>query len=61
MKCYITDEEWNKLDKLLMEMEIPYSVSFNSHINADGKYVVYDKNITINSICIQTNVKREEE
>lgn len=61
MKCYITDEEWSKLDKLLMAMEIPYSVSFDSHINDDGKYVVYGKNITISSICIQTKVWRREE
>ena len=60
MKCYITEEEWLKLEKALMENEISYSVSFDSHIDATASFVVYDKQIIINPVIIQTKVKYRE-
>ena len=61
MKHFITEKEWKKLEKVLMECEIPYSVSFNSHINVTSTFITYDKNITIDCITIQTEMKYKEE
>ena len=53
MKNYITKQEWLALEETLMEMQIPYSVSFDGHIVEPGKSVVYDRYIQIAPIVIQ--------
>lgn len=61
MKHFITEKEWQKLEKVLMECEIPYHVSFDSHINTTSTFITYDKNITIGCITIQTEKEYKEE
>lgn len=53
MKHYITENEWHALEELLMKAEIPYSVSFDSHVNDTMEHVTYDKYIRIEPIIIQ--------
>lgn len=60
MKHFITEKEWEKLEKVLMECEIPYRISFDSHINA-STFITYDKNIAIDCITIQTKKEYKDE
>ena len=53
MKHYITENDWTALEELLMKAEIPYSVSFDSHVNDTLEHVTYDKYIRIEPIVIQ--------
>ena len=53
MKNYVTKQEWLALEEMLMKMEIPYSVSFDSHVVKPGESVVYDRYIQIAPIVIQ--------
>ena len=53
MKHYITGNDWTALEELLMKAEIPYSVSFDSHVNDTLEHVTYDKYIRIEPIVIQ--------
>lgn len=53
MKHYITENDWQALEELLMRAEIPYSVSFDSHVNDTMEHVTYDKYIRIEPIIIQ--------
>ena len=57
MKHYITEKDWDVLETLLMKAEIPYCVSFDSHVHEDMEHVTYDKYIRIEPIVIQ---KREK-
>ena len=57
MKNYITEKDWETLESLLMKAEIPYHVSFDSHVHEDMEHVTYDKYIRIEPIVIQ---KREK-
>lgn len=53
MKNFITKQEWLALEEMLMKMQIPYSVSFDSHVVKPGESVVYDRYIQIAPIVIQ--------
>lgn len=53
MKNYVTKQEWLTLEEMLMKMEIPYSVSFDSHIVKPNESVTYDRYIQIAPIVIQ--------
>ena len=57
MKHYITDKEWIALEELLMRAEIPYTVSFDSHVSESMNTVTYDKYIRIEPIIIQKEVE----
>jgi hypothetical protein len=53
MKHYITEKEWQALEELLMQAEIPYNVSWDSHAPECDDEVTYDKYIRIEPIVIQ--------
>ena len=53
MKHYISEKEWLALEKLLMRAEIPYHVSFDSHVTDSPDVVIYDKYIQIDPFTIQ--------
>lgn len=57
MKHYISEKDWLALEELLMSAEIPYSVSFDSHVSDSLETVTYDKYIRIEPIIIQKEVK----
>ena len=57
MKHYISEKEWPALEELLMKAEIPYSVSFDSHVSESLETVTYDKYIRIEPIVIQKTVE----
>ena len=57
MKHYITEKEWTALEELLMKAQIPYSVSFDSHVSASMETVTYDKYVRIEPIIIQKTVE----
>lgn len=57
MKNYITEENWKVLESLLMKAEIPYHVSFDSHVHDDMEHVTYDKYIRIEPIVVQKKEK----
>ena len=57
MKNYITEKDWEALESLLMKAEIPYYVSFDSHVHDDMEHVTYDKCIRIEPIIIQKEEK----
>ena len=54
MKHYITEKNWEDLKSLLMKAEIPYHVSFDSHVHEDLEHVTYDTYIRIEPIVIQS-------
>ena len=49
----VSFNEWDKIERALMRAEIPYKVSFDSHIINDEE-VVYDRIIDIDIFKIQT-------
>lgn len=51
----VSHEEWERIERLLMEAEVPYSVSFDSHIMNEC-CVIYDKMIEIKPFKIQVKV-----
>ena len=53
MKHYITEKEWAALEEILMKAEIPYSVSWDSHVHETMTEVTHDKYIRIEPIIIQ--------
>lgn len=53
MKHYITENEWQDLEELLMKAEIPYNVSWYSHVHESDDEVTHDKYIRIEPIGIQ--------
>jgi hypothetical protein len=53
MKHYITEKEWAALEELLMKSDIPYSVSWDSHVHESMTSVNHDKYIRIEPIIIQ--------
>jgi hypothetical protein len=57
MKHYITEKDWATLEPMLMRMEIPYYVSFDSHVHEDMEHVTYDRYIRIEPVIIQTKEK----
>lgn len=57
MKHYITEKSWEALKTLLMQAEIPYHVSFDSHVHEDLEHVTYDTYIRIEPIVIQKKEK----
>lgn len=57
MKHYISEKEWLALEELLMRAEIPYNVSFDSHVSDSLDTATYDKYIRIEPIVIQKEVK----
>lgn len=54
MKHYITEKEWAALEEVLMRAEIPYSVSWDSHISEGLDQVTHDKYIRIEPMVIQS-------
>ena len=54
MKHYITEKEWAALEEVLMRAEIPYSVSWDSHISEGLDQATYDKHIRIEPMVIQS-------
>ena len=57
MKHYITEKEWHTLEEILMKAEIPYNVSFDSHVSESMDTCTYDKYIRIEPIIIQKTVE----
>lgn len=53
MKHYITENEWQALEELLMKTQIPYAVSWDAHAHTGDDEVTYDKYIRIEPIVIQ--------
>ena len=53
MKYYITEKEWIALEEILMRAEIPYHVSWDSHVHETMTEVTHDKYIRIEPIIIQ--------
>ena len=53
MKHYITEKEWLALEEVLMRAEIPYSVSWDSHINEALDQVTHDKYIRIEPMSVR--------
>ena len=60
MKPYITASNWEKLEKILKMAEIPYSVSWDSHMTDGMEEVIYDKYIRIEPIVIQSKESAED-
>lgn len=56
MKHYISEKEWLALEELLMKAEIPYRVSFDSHVTDSPGVIFYDKYVQIEPITIQKKV-----
>lgn len=57
MKHYVNEAMWAKIEQALMEAEIPFSVSFDSHVNEVMDTITYDKYIRIDPFIIQKEVK----
>ncbi len=57
MNNYITAADWAEIEKALMKAQIPYHVSFDSHVSEDYQTITYDRRITIEPFTIQTEVK----
>lgn len=57
MKHYITEKDWTAIEELLMRAEVPYSVSFDSHVNDTMEHVTYDKYIRIEPMVIQERME----
>ena len=53
MKHYISEKEWTALEEVLMRAEIPYNVSWDSHVHESDNDVTHDKYIRIEPIIIQ--------
>ena len=49
----ISQNEWEKIEEALMKAEIPYKVSYDSHIAENGD-IVYDRIFSIDTFKIQT-------
>ena len=60
MKHYITEKEWIALEELLMKAEIPYNVSWDSHVHESSDEVTHDKYIRIEPIVIQRVRERKD-
>lgn len=57
MKHIINEAMWDAIEKALMDAEIPYHVTFDSHVSEDLQTVTYDKRITVEPFVIQKEVK----
>lgn len=58
MMKLVNQSEWERIEQALMMAEIPYKISFDTHIINDG--VVYDRIIDIDIFKIQTiHLKKE--
>jgi hypothetical protein len=57
MKLYISEEDLAVLEPLLIKAEIPYYVSFDSHVNEDMEYVTIETYICIEPVIVQKEVK----
>lgn len=57
MKLYISEEDLEILEPLLIKAKIPYYVSFDYHVNEDMEYVAIDTYIYIEPIVIQKKEK----
>lgn len=57
MKNCINHADWDELQRVLMKMEIPYHVSFDSHVSEGFDTITYDTYIRIEPIVVQTEVK----
>ena len=53
MKNYITEKDWVAIEELLMRLEIPYNVTWDSHVSESMSSVTHDKYIRIEPIIIQ--------
>ena len=43
MKNIITANDWARIEEALMQAEVPFHVSFDSHVNEAMDSVTYDK------------------
>ena len=57
MKHYITEKDCAALEEILMKAEIPYNVSWDSHVNESMSSVTYDKYIRIEPIVINRTLE----
>ena len=57
MKHYITEKEWAALEEILMRAEIPYNVTWDSHVHESLTEVTHDKYIRIEPIIIQRTME----
>lgn len=57
MKNLITPAEWEAIEEALMKAEIPYYVSFDSHVSENLDKVTYDKYIRVEPFVIMKEVK----
>lgn len=55
MKNYISAADWAKLEEALMEAQIPFHISFDSHINPDMTSITYDKYIRVEPFVLQVH------
>lgn len=53
MKNIITVDDWVKIEEALMQAQIPFYVSFDSHVNETMDSVTYDKYIRVEPFVIQ--------
>ena len=53
MKNIITANDWAKIEEALMQAEVPFHVSFDSHVNETMDSVTYDKYIRVEPFVIQ--------
>ena len=54
---YINDAMWDAIEKALMDAEVPYRVTFDSHVNEAMDTVTYDKRIIVEPFIIQKEKK----
>ncbi len=57
MNNYINDAMWDAIEKALMDAEVPYRVTFDSHVNEAMDTVTYDKRIIVEPFIIQKEKK----
>lgn len=57
MKIYVNAAQWAAIEKVLMEAEVPYHVSFDSHVSEDLQTITYDRYIRIEPIVLQEEVR----
>lgn len=57
MKNHINEAMWKKLEEALMEAQVPYSITWDSHWDGISDTMVYDKHIRVEPMILQKEVK----
>ena len=60
MTRIVSPSEWDRIEEALMRAEIPYRISFDSHIVNDEE-IVYDRIIDIDIFKFQTRCFKNKE